>query len=390
MTPRRDQGTGTIYRHGSGYRGQLRYIDPETKKPRRASFTGKTKAEVRSKILEARVKLAAKDPVIEARDTLAAAVEAWKPVAWAGLKPTTVNNMNYLVDRRLVAELGHLRLRDIDERVILAWQDRLIAEGLSPATVQKARQLLVAVLDKAVERGELRRNKARAVNPPRCSSTEQRWYTSEEVTAILDASAGDRVEALLAFIAHTGLRKGEALALTWDDIDGAKASIRGTLARVDGKLIVQTPKTKSSVRRVDLTGEAIAALDLARTQQDDDQAASRAWRSTGFVFTTESGEPIDPRNALRSFTRIRNVAGISDGSIHSLRHGFATHLLLAGTPVEVVSKHLGHSRTSITMDVYSHATEDDRSEAIARGSAGFGRRSASNTGKVVRMRRNAS
>ena len=66
--------------------------------------------------------------------------------------------------------------------------------------------------------------------------------------------------------------------------------------------------------------------------------------------------------------------------------GLATYLLLGGTPVEVVSKHLGHARTSITMDVYSHATEEDRSEAIKAGASGYAKRGR-HTGNVVSLRR---
>ena len=181
------------------------------------------------------------------------------------------------------------------------------------------------------------------------------------------------------------MRKGEALALRWQDVDEAraKASINATLARVDGRLIRQDPKTRTSIRRIDLTDDA---LDRARALQAADEGSSSAWRDLGYVFTTASGEPIDPRNALRSFSRIREAAGIDDGDIHSLRHSFATYLLLAGTPVEVVSKHLGHAKTSITMDVYSHVTEEDRSTAIRSGAAGYAKR-LKPEGNVVPLRR---
>ena len=338
--------------------------------------------------MDAQVQLARLTPVIEATDTLEAAIERWEPIAFAGLKPSTISSRRHLIRKRLVEPLGHLPLRDIDERVVLAWQNGLLDVGLAPATVQKTRQMLVAVLDEAVRRGELRRNKARAVAPPPDRHVEAVWFTSDEVSAILDAAAGDRSEAVLSFIAATGVRKGEALALKWSDVDGAKATIRGTLARVDGELIVQEPKTQQSRRTVDLVDAALDALHLAREQQQRDQAASPAWRDLDYVFTTESGEAIDPRNILRSFTRIRKAAGISRGNIHSLRHGLATHLLMNGTPVEVVSKHLGHARTSITLDTYSHATEEDRSEAIQAGLVGYGkRRRGSGTDNVVSIRR---
>ena len=225
-------------------------------------------------------------------------------------------------------------------------------------------------------------------SPPRATASETHWFTSEEVATLLYAAESDRIEPMLTFIAHSGVRKGGALALRWQDVDEKqrKASISGTLARIEGKLTRQDPKTNSSIRGIDLTDKAKDALAQARAIQAHDEAASSAWRNLGYIFTTASGEPIDPRNALRSFTRIRSSAGFSNGDIHSLRHSFATYLLLSGTPIEVVSKHLGHARTSITMDVYSHATEEDRSEAIKAGASGYAKRGRQ-TGNVVPLRR---
>ncbi len=391
MTSRREHGTGSIRRFRDGFRGELRYRDPETKKPRRASFTGKTKRAVEKKMLDARVLIAQHKPVIEAGDTVRASVELWMTTSWSHLKPTTVRDKRYVIERRILDELGHLRLRDLDDAVIAAWQSRLLDDGLSPDYVQKIRRQLAQVLDLAVERGELRRNVVRSVPPPRAIAAETRWYSSEEVSTLLEVANGDRLEPMLAFIAHSGVRKGEALALRWQDVDEAraKASINATLARVDGRLIRQDPKTRTSIRRIDLTDDALDALDRARALQAADEDSSSAWRDLGYVFTTASGEPIDPRNALRSFSRIREAAGIDDGDIHSLRHSFATYLLLAGTPVEVVSKHLGHARTSITMDVYSHVTEEDRSTAIRSGASGYAKRRKP-AGNVVPLRRHVS
>jgi integrase len=388
VTTRREYGSGSIRRYRDGYRAELRYLDPETKKDRRTSFTGKTRREVEKQMLDARVLLAQHKPIIEAGDTVQAAVHLWMTTSWSHLKPTTIQDKKYIIERRLIGELGDLRLRDLDDAVIAAWQARLLEDGLSPDYVQKIRRQLAQVLDLAVERGELRRNVVRSVPPPRATASETHWFTSEEVAALLYAAKGDRIEPMLTFIAHSGVRKGEALALRWQDVDEKqrKASISGTLARIEGKLTRQDPKTNSSIRRIDLTDEASDALAQARAIQTHDEAASSAWLKLGYVFTTASGEPIDPRNALRSFTRIRSSAGFSSGDIHSLRHSFATYLLLSGTPVEVVSKHLGHARTSITMDVYSHATEEDRSEAIKTGASGYAKRGMQ-TGNVVPLRR---
>ena len=206
-----------------------------------------------------------------------------------------------------------------------------------------------------------------------------------EVERLLAAAAGDRVEPLLRFIASTGVRKGEALALRWRDVrtDG-RAEINGTLARVDGKLVRQTPKTKASRRTIDLIPASEEALDAAREMQATDRHRSSGWRDLGYVFTTESGEPLDPRNVLRSFGRIKAAAGLTEGNVHSLRHGFGTYLLENGASLTSVSRHLGHSRVSVTSDIYAHVPTDDRREAILRGAGSFA--SGANSDNVTPLR----
>ncbi len=170
----------------------------------------------------------------------------------------------------------------------------------------------------------------------------------------------------MRFIAGTGCRKGEALALSWDDLLGNdQARIAHNLARVNGQIIIKAPKTKASLRTIDILPPADQGLELASALQAADRAASRHWSNPrNLIFTTESGEPIDPRNALRDFETVTDKAGVPEGPLHSLRHTFATLLLESGADIEAVSRQLGHARTSITMDVYRHIRDSDRSREL--------------------------
>ena len=142
--------------------------------------------------------------------------------------------------------------------------------------------------------------------------------------------------------------------------------MRGTLARIDGQLLVTEPKTAKSKRFVPISEPAERLLrDLQATQAEERSRAGSRWRQTGFVFTTEFGEPCDPRNALRALKVAATRAGLPDVGLHTLRHSAASVMLTHGVSLRVVSEILGHASIAITGDVYEHVAPDVSREAVA-------------------------
>ncbi|MCU1426901.1 MAG: integrase family protein [Actinomycetia bacterium] len=136
----------------------------------------------------------------------------------------------------------------------------------------------------------------------------------------------------------------------------------------DGKLRFETPKTERSRRTVELDTATVNALRIHRKRQASEQLeALGAWPSdrpeVGLVFTDEAGRPLNPVWVSRRFTALGKGAALPRIRLHDLRHSAATLLLQIGTPAHAVSQRLGHASTSITMDVYAHALDDQRSGA---------------------------
>lgn len=100
-------------------------------------------------------------------------------------------------------------------------------------------------------------------------------------------------------------------------------------------------------------------------QNDQRAKAGERWQEGGYVFTTGTGRPVEPRNVYRSFTRVAASAGLRMIRLHDARHGTATLLTAAGVAPRVVMEILGHSQISITMDVYTHVVQDSQREAIS-------------------------
>jgi integrase len=132
------------------------------------------------------------------------------------------------------------------------WIVGLRGKQLSESTIRSAYTILRAVLDTAVRDGALARNPAAAVKRPKVTSKEAAYLTPEQVRALLESAKASRYAPLFSLLVNTGLRRGEALALQWSDVDleDSLLRVRGTLARVDGDLIVTSTKTAKSKRSI--------------------------------------------------------------------------------------------------------------------------------------------
>jgi len=166
---------------------------------------------------------------------------------------------------------------------------------------------------------------------------------------------------------HTGLRRGEALALKWHDVDRRErlVRVRGTLARIDGQLRVLEPKSAKSRRTIPLSDPAAAVLARLRERTEVERPqAAQLWVDSGHIFVADIGEPSDPRNALRALTVAARRAGLDGVGLHTLRHSAASVMLSERVPLNVVSQILGHSGISITADVYGHIAPDVSRSAL--------------------------
>jgi integrase len=218
------------------------------------------------------------------------------------------------------------------------------------------------------------RNATDGVKPPRVSAPgeEIRPLDAEECAAFLEASRGERLEALFVLAIHCGLREGELLALRWEDalLQAAKPAllVRRTLTRGEnGRGYVVGTSTKSGKgRRVRLTRRATEALkDHRKRQLEEMMRLAGLWQDQGLVFPNEIGSLFNPSNLRnRSFKRIKARAGVrEDLRFHDLRHTCATLLLGEGVNVKVVSELLGHASITITLNIYSHVLPDMQDSA---------------------------
>jgi integrase len=213
------------------------------------------------------------------------------------------------------------------------------------------------------------RNVASLVHSPSPLHTEMKVLTPAQSVAFLGACRGESLEAMYWLALSTGMRRGELLALKWEDLDleTARLSVRRSLGRSTHGIVIDAPKTTKGRRSIKLIASAIAALRAHRKRQLEARlVAGPEWRESGWVFTTSIGTTIDPRNLALDFRRMLTKAELPALRFHDLRHSAATTALLQNVHPKIVSEMLGHAKVSITLDLYSHVLPDMQDQAAQR------------------------
>ena len=362
MATRRPKGDGSIYRRADGrWIGRLYYTDPVSGLGRRAQATAVTKAEVSRKLKAMQGRL---DRGISARDasaTFGTFALRWVAASLAASdrKASTKSLYAGLTRTHIIdSDLGKTQMKALRPSTVERFVSQLRAKGLAPSSVRQIYTVARAIGDAAVADGLLGTNPFTAVRRPRVITSEATFLEPEQITALLQHAEASRYAPLFELLVNTGLRRGEALALQWSDIDTSQQllRVRGTLTRVDGDLAITAPKSAKSRRTIPLSAPAIAVLETVRARtKRDRQEARQLWRETGYVFVTDVKQPCDPRNALRALKSAAADAGLPGAvGIHTLRHSAASLMLSNGVPITVVSQILGHSGISVTVDVYGH------------------------------------
>jgi integrase len=370
---RRGHNEGSIYQRADGRWAATVNISYEGSRRRRKSFYGSTRAEVARKLQAAQRALADGLPLPGERQTVGQVLQAWlrDSAAWK-VRPRTLQRYDEIVRLHLVPRLGHVLLPKLTPYDVDKMMNDELTAGVSPQSVAHHRAVLRTALNVAMRRGFVGRNVASLAEPPRVPAHEVRPLALADARALLGAVKGDRLEALFTVALAVGLRQGEALALSWDDVDldGGTLTVRRSLQRVDKQWRFMEPKTPQSRRTIPLPGPVVAALREHRARQLRERLrAGAAWQGEQWgdlVFTGEIGAPLSGFHVRRRFNKLLTLAGLPPMRYHDLRHGAASLMAGQGVPVRVAMEMLGHAQITTTMNIYAHVAPELERDAAER------------------------
>lgn len=288
------------------------------------------------------------------------------------IKPQTFDQYEYVIRCRLSAEFGDEKLIELQGAKLQNYYNRLFEEGLSARTIHIINTVLHSALKKAIKCGLIKNNICDAVELPKDKHKERRVLSRDEQEILITELKKNKSDYIYIFALFTGMRRGEVLALTWNDIDleNAVINVNKSLGRVnnyDGKkektrLEVGEPKTSTGRRVIPMADTVIDVL----TTQIKYIKKNIPDNPLNLVFPSENGTYIDPGNYNRRFYKIIKKLGMPKANPHSLRHSFATRALEAGVDLKTTQELLGHSSIDITANLYTHALMEHKREEVKK------------------------
>ena len=205
----------------------------------------------------------------------------------------------------------------------------------------------------------------RKVKLPKLPKREPAVLDEGAVAAVFEAAKGTRLYPFVVIAASSGCRRGELLALRWDDINFQTGQMKISKSLEQTRAGLRVKSTKSGKPRpVDLEEFDLDVLSTHRQQQEQDKINFGSdYRDNGLVFCQPNGDFYSPDHVGTRTKMLLRRAGYPQLCLHSLRHSHASILLSHGVPIPVVSERLGHANPNITLGIYSHALPADRKAA---------------------------
>lgn len=367
MGRHRGSGEGSIFKSGNTWRGQL------TINGKRKSVSGKTKKEVADKLAELRTDF--NNGIYTERNEIT--VEEWvnywlKNKVEPKISEQSFIHLEALFRNHLLKEIGHVQLQEVNREMLEETYATVFrrksndrnyqVQDYSHSTVNALSVQMKKCLQYAVDCNILAKNPHNGVElhklrPPKKISAHT---NADQMKIVRYCKRGKSYERIYYFLIGTGMRFGEAVALTWDDVDlkTGKISITKTGVSIHGSMEIQTRTKTSAGMRVIYVGENITEWLKWHKSTLDPEANYR-----NLVFPNSRYNITNQANAIAAWKKICEKLDIEYQGIHALRHTWATRALEAGLDVKVVSQMLGHKNIITTMNVYQDVLDAEKIKA---------------------------
>jgi integrase len=333
---------------------------------KRISYGSQKKEECQTWLHKMQTKVSEGQNFDGSRQTVSEFMSTWLAGAKLSMRFTTWRQYQGLAKNYILPGIGKIKIMELRPDHLQHLFDSLIGKGIGYYAILKAHTMLRSALSRAVKLELIPKNPASLVVLPRKPATEMHILDESQVNRLLVASIGHRLEALIHLAIIGGMREMELLGLKWTDLDWGKQTLKveRQLLRAHGEGIqFSSPKTKYGKRSLKLGSKTTEILRKHYNLQQEDRIKSGdQWRELGLMFPNHFGGPLEFRNLIRDYRILLQATGLPRIRFHDLRHTAASIMLNHNIPVIVVSRRLGHSKPSITLDIYGHLMANAQDE----------------------------
>jgi integrase len=293
----------------------------------------------------------------EAGEDLIGGMQSGKVRTKAGdlYKPSAIRGYERSLRDRLLPSLGGKRLGDVQRRDVQHLADELLGEGLDPSTVRNVLMPLRVIYRRAIEDGDLAVNPTSNLRLPAVRGRRERIASPEEAQLLL-AALPERDRALWATALYAGLRRGELMALRWDDVDLAQGVIHVERSYDEKARVEIEPKSRAGRRTIPIVGALRDELVAHKTRER---------RDSGLVFGSTEEKPFVTSNVWRRAQVAWRHADLNAIGLHEARHTFASTLIAAGVNAKAITTYMGHASIQTTYDLYGKLMPGSEAEAAA-------------------------
>ena len=382
MAKRRANGEGNIRKRSDG-RWEGRYTagrDPDTGKVIYKNVLAKTQKECKEKLRQAIEENAKVDAIRAERYTVGQWMDVWfENCAKIKVRPSSHKTYRGYIDNHIKPSIGKIPLNKLSSLDLQKLYKKLLSggrverveskkqpKGLSAKTVRNINQVISSAMDFAIDQKLITANPTDGCALPKLEHREMNTLPSEQLASFLHEAKESGVFEMYYIELATGLRRGELLALRWDDLDFATGKLRidKQVCPVGGKLIVSEPKTKAANRTIILPHVMLEVLA---------EYKKGIFSDLMFPSRIKPDQLIDLGYVRKRLQVILDWAGCKRVRFHDLRHTFATMSLENGMDIKTLSAIVGHVSSATTLNTYTHITDEMRRKAamsIDQGIAG--------------------
>lgn len=410
---KRGQNEGTIRKRKDGrWEARATIGKRPDGKPKLKYIYGKTRKEASAKLSKVLAALADDSYINESNISFVQWLNNWlETYARPSIKLATYTSYETYIRGHITPYFGNIKLKDLTSEHLQNFLNSKLEGGrldnreggLSEKTLRNLYNMIHASLKQAYINEIVKKNIAEYIRLPKVTKKEMRVLTRDEQNRLILVAKNYRLGFLVILDLFTGMRLGEILALRWCDVDlkEKKIVVKNTIKRLsthDGnskktKIILDTPKTENAYRDIPLIDEIVGDFaKFKRNQRYEIKEMGSSYINKDFVFCNEIGEPYDQKTFKRIYNKMLLECGLilsqpksvkdkkkkgikckpksnrsmPNVTFHTLRHTFATRAIEQGMDILVLSKILGHSDPSTTLNKYGHALPNHKKDNMEK------------------------